>query len=174
MVLTSVLFLILASVPTVMVRWPKWASLHAARRIAQQVNLMRRDAIIEESSYRLTLETDIGLKYQVARAGNCDAPAEAWQVTREGRLMTSRLGRLLADRLRVLDPEAGTTLGVPGLKTQVCVHGSGLLESPGSGVVQSGPLAGIAVIHEGDRLTGNIERISVVSLTSPENEVDFE
>lgn len=176
MALVAVLFLILASVPTVMARWPKWASLHAVRKIAEEVNRMRMDAVILEAAFRLSLDTSPGLGFRVEMATTCNSPVQDWQVVREGSLLKSSLGMLVGRKLRVLDPESGAVLGVPGLRTAVCVDagdGSGGVQSD-SVPVAGANLTGIAVIHSGDLLAKNIERISVVSLTSKDNEVDFE
>ena len=170
----AVLFLILASVPTVMARWPKWASFHAVRKVAEEVNRMRKDAIIQEASFRLSLDAEPGLSYRVEKAERCDAPAQAWQVVRDGKLLTSRLGKLVAHHLQVLASEDGEGLGVPGLRTSVCVDGSGNSGLPSPGAVAPSGLTGIAVIHVKDFASKNIERISVVSLTSRDSEVDFE
>jgi hypothetical protein len=170
----AILFLILASVPTVMARWPKWASLHAVRKVAEEVNQMRMDAIIQEASFRLTLDTAPGLGYRVERAERCNAPAQDWQIVRDGKVLTSSPGRLLARHLQVLASHEGESMGIPGLRTTVCVDGGGNADSLPADAAPEFRLTGVAVIPARDFLAKNIERISVVSLTSRDDEVDFE
>ena len=42
-----------SAIPTVMDRWPKWKTRSAARRLAQDIGKMKREASIERTSYRL-------------------------------------------------------------------------------------------------------------------------
>lgn len=172
--LTGVLFLILASFPTVMERWPKWAGLHAVRKIADEVNRLRRDAILDSKAYRLVLDSEPGLRYRVEKADSCAADTPAWSLVRQGAFMTSTLGKTLARQLRVLDSEAGRSIGVDRLVTRVCLDAAGLIsESSSSGPGEVGS-RGIAVMRQTDLEDSRMDRVSVVVLTGSSSDVDFE
>ncbi len=174
-ILAGALFLLLASVPTVVQRWPKWASLHAARRIAEEINAAPNPPLLHARAFRLVFERDEGMAFSVYEAPSCESPSDAWRLVRQGRLLTSGLGRLVSKRLRVLDNGSGVDLGIPGLTRDYCASGGAPF---GEGVVaperSEHSVRGIAVIQDRDQSEKNISRISVVSLTGPQDEVDFE
>jgi hypothetical protein len=173
-VVTGIVFMTLASVPIMMERWPKWAGLHAVRKIAGEVNRLRRDAILESKAYRLNLNSEPGLGFRVQRAESCTADESAWVQVRQGSIMTSRFGKVLARQLRVLDSEAGRTMGLDRLVTQVCLDAGGEASGAGAPVDTITRTRGIAVMREADRLESRMDRVSVVLLTEPSSEVDFE
>lgn len=172
--LTLVVFLILASVPTVMERWPKWAGLHAVRKISDEINRLKRDAILDSKAYRLVLSSEPGLGFEVDRADSCAADESAWTRVRTGAFMTSGLGRVVSRQLRVLDAEAGRSLGVDRLVTRVCLDAARAGLEPGVHKDISNRSQGIAVMREVDRLDSRMDRVSVVLLTGSSLEVDFE
>jgi len=115
-VATAVVFLILSSIPILMDHSPKWASLHAARVLAEQIGWMKREAGTENSAFRLEFSPNHELSYTIRRVPSCAAPAGTGDLVRQGTLLRpSKLGSY-----RLLSPETGRALGIPGLVESLC------------------------------------------------------
>src|SRR5262245_34313847 len=60
---TVAVFVALSSIPVIMDRWPHWASVTASRKLASEINALKRDASIEHQAFRLRFEGKGALSY---------------------------------------------------------------------------------------------------------------
>jgi hypothetical protein len=159
--------ILLSSVPVVIDRSPKWKTLAAARRLAVQLNAVKREAAIEHVPYRLRFEGGGSTRYVVERVSSCDSAHRGgddfgvalWQ------------GELAKDAgsLALIAPEEGTRFGLQGLLREFCydpLHGSA--QTPATGQV-----AGFAIAPVKDLSSTELGRASVVLLEGALAEVTF-
>lgn len=107
-------FLALSSVPIVIDRWDKWSTLSASRRLAEEVNRLKREAGLDHAAYRIRFAADGSPTYRVERSASCSDPAST--VVRSGALFEGEK----ATRYLLLNPAQAEALGVPGLIQDLC------------------------------------------------------
>ena len=136
-------FVVLSAIPTALERWPKWVSRRVSRQVAQEINRLRSQAILDSRAYRLTFGDSPGLTFQVESGDQCAGTSGNWQVVRTGAFLSSRVGRTIAPKFKILTPSEGEALGISVLKTQVCIEGVDIgwatSLSAGNALSESGP-----------------------------------
>jgi len=180
-------FLVLSSVPTAMDRWPKWVSRRVARQVAQEVNRLRSQAILDAKAYRLSFLDAPGLAFRVDSAESCDRFQTAAREEKSGFFLSSRFGRRISNQFKILTPSEGADLGIPVLRSEICFDGIDLMgrleeNSAAPGAVEpSKPdrpddlkSFAIAVAQTSESAKSRPDHLSVVVLTGPSFEVDFE
>jgi hypothetical protein len=159
----SIAFVGVSSIPIVLDRLPKWRSLAATRRLAEELNSVKRDAIQAQAAYRLRFLGGGRTRFVVERLASCSADSG----------VEVRTGDLLGDGDRdyaVLSPRAGEALGTAGFSEAFCydyLSGSGV-------IIAGGELSGFGVIPVNDLTTGRYDRLSVLLVSGPSAEISFE
>lgn len=159
---TAVLFLVLSSIPIVLERWPKWVGLTAARRLAQEINRVKRDAIVDRAAYRVRFLEPGSTRFVVERLKSCsDAQGET---LREGALLPG------GSDYTWVGEEEGARLGLPGLVHAFCfdyLAGSDL-------TLKGRAAAGFAVASVKDLAESKTERMAILLATGASAEISFE
>ncbi len=68
---TVITFLFLCSIPVFIERGPKWASFITARRLAQEIEAIQREANQTQNAHRLRIQS--GSEVVIERAESCDS-----------------------------------------------------------------------------------------------------
>src|SRR5437868_6887859 len=68
---TVSVFMGLSSIPIVLDRSPKWLTLRLSRKLAQEINWMKREAGIEQRAFRLRFVSGTTLSYVVETSAHC-------------------------------------------------------------------------------------------------------
>jgi hypothetical protein len=162
---TGVVFLMVSSVPIILDRWPKWVTRTAVRRLAHEINQVKREASIHRTAYRLRIVDKGPLEFQVEKVTSCSQPNEGEPI---------RSSSLLKDSLKTgytwLMPSMGSSVGIPGLVREFCYDAY-----TGSGPVQSGePVVGFGVVPVKDLAEKRLDRLSVLLLSGPSGENSFD
>ncbi len=152
-------FLLLSAVPILRDRWPKWASLGAARRLAREVNLMKREASVAHAAFRIRFNG--ALEFQIEKSASC---SEGGAVVRKGSLREGDRGYAL------IAPAAGEELGVPGLIESFCYD----YLSGSEPVLKGRPLVGFGIIPVNDLAEKRTDRVSMLLLGGPSAEPSFD
>ncbi len=162
---TILLFLALSAVPVIRDRSPKWTSQAAARRLAREVSMMKRDAAIQHAAFRLRFgDPTKDLSFVVEKGTSCSG--SDWVAVRSGKLTHGRASSSYA----LVQPELGAELGVPGLASAFCYDSLSGSEALLRGV----PVVGFAVAPAQDLMDKRSDRMSVVLLSGPSAEPNFE
>jgi hypothetical protein len=159
----ALLFFALSSVPTLLERAPKWRAMSATRRLAEKVGWLKRQAAIEHRAYRIRFMEADGAEYVIEKSPHCNELA--WAFVASGSLIAPRF----AEGYRVLSPEQGQKLGVPGLLQSICydaLNGAGV--DPVSGV------SGIGVIPVKDLAEGRSDRLSILFIGGASANLSFD
>lgn len=164
--LTAVVFLGLSSIPILVLRWPKWTSLRAARHIGEKVNELKRRAGTENQAFRLEFAPDRKLSYSIVRVPSCSSPSGSGTVVASGSL----LGARHFEGYVLLSPEQGAAFGIPGLVSAFCYDPlAGSQSTP-----QEQAISGLGVISVNDLAEKRGDRMSLVIFRGPTAEVSFE
>ena len=160
---TSIMFLVLSSIPILIDRWPKWYALSVARAVAEEINQIKKEAIINRAAYRLTFTESIGLAYSIEKVENCQA--EKGDKIRTGHFVTEAN----REKYAWLTPAEGAELNIPGLVKEVCYDDL----SGNSAFAHGEEVVGIGVIPANDLTEKRLDRVSVLLLTGPSAEISF-
>ena len=161
---TVVLFLAISSVPIIRDRFPKWKSLNYTRRLAQEINRVKREANTDHVAYQIRFEGDGSLGYQIEKLTSCDSSQATF--VRSGVLSNSNN----ATHFAVISAKRGNDLGVPGLAERFCYDPLKGSDAANLG----GGLLGFGIGPVKDLTEGRIDRISVLLLSGPVAEVSFD
>ena len=155
---------LLSSVPIVLDRWDKWSTLAASRRLAQEINRIKRDAGIDHVAYRLRFSPDGSLQYWIERAASCSDPRPIR--IREGRLVPeSRVSDYT-----LMTPAMGAEAGIPGLIQEICYD-----YLAGSDTVLRGEsVAGFGIVPVKDLSERRQDRLSILLVNGPSAESTFD
>lgn len=155
----AMVFVLLSAVPILMERWPKWVGLAAVRRLAQEVNRIKRDAGVEHAAFRIRFDGDGSLRYSVEKAFGCQDPGVS--VVRTGSLVAE--SRLSDYRLM---------RGGSGLVDSFCYDYLAGSEA----VLRGESVVGFGVMPAKDLTApeGRVDRASVILLSGPSAEISFE
>ncbi len=157
-------FLCLSSIPIVIERAPKWASLSATRRLAEEINAIKIEASLSHAAYRIRFQGSGRLDYAVEKLANCSSGGG--ETVRSGSLMNGPRESEYA----LVGPEAGKRLGIDGFVESICYD-----YLSGSDVVLSGEgLAGFGVAPVNDLTGDRTDRLAVLLVSGPSAEVTFE
>ena len=159
-----VAFLFFSSIPVVMDRLPKWKSLGAARRLAQEINQIKRDAGRAHAAYRIRFLGEGSLDYVVEQSSNCSEPSSKRE--RSGQLLKGEdIGQYI-----LVGPSQGGELGIRGFTESICYD-----YLSGSDVVLRGDtLVGFGIIPVNDLTQKRTDRLAVVLTSGPSAELSFE
>jgi hypothetical protein len=178
--LACLLFLILAAVPTVMERWPKWLGRRLSRQLAQELNQLRSQAILEGRAFRIQFLNDNGLAVRVERGERCGDESSSWSLVKELTIRSPEAGTLV-QRFRFISASEGAALGIPQIHSEVCVDGVDRvphgIDSMGGTLPSSQQMTGpslLAIATSDDISQSREDRISVVVLTGSSLAVEFE
>ena len=173
---TGIIFLILSSIPILIDRWPKWFAVSVARVMAQEINRLKKDAIVNRAAFRLELTESLGLGYRVRKVANCGGTKSESYSDQELNLgdgQIVRTGYFVEESLRAkyawLTPEQGEALNIPGLVQEICYDD--LLGN--SAAARGVPVIGIGIIPANDLTEKRLDRISVLLLSGPSAEISF-
>ena len=110
--ITVVAFFMLSAVPVWQELSPKWKSLREARRLADQINAFKRQAIEKQIRLRLTAISPTEL--EIRRVDQCRGDEKPSDLGDRSRIS------LGSDEVRFLTPETGDKLGIPGVTNDYC------------------------------------------------------
>lgn len=166
---TLIVFLALSAIPTLIEQSPKWTCLSATRRLAQEITRIKREAAIEHAPYRLHFlpssdSPENSVIYQVERVDQCDSSSGT--LIRTGSIVSTTQ----TNSFRLISPQTGLNLAIPGLLQDFCYDPLGGSSSFSHGEVNSG----FAVIPVKDLAARRIDRLSILLLTGPTAEATFE
>lgn len=154
---TAVVFVLLSSIPIVMDRWDKWSTLAASRRLALEINRLKRDAGIEHAAYRLRFVEGGALEYRIEKATSCSDPQPV--VSRTGRLFE---GTAFSSYL-LMSSAMGTEAGIPGLIQDFCYD----YLSGSDTVLKGETIAGFGIAPVKDLAEKRLDRISILLVSGP-------
>lgn len=154
---TAVVFVLLSSVPIILDRWDKWSTLAASRRLAEEINRLKRDAGLDHAAYRLRFAGDGKLEYTIEKAKSCSDPGAA--VVRSGSLY----GAQGLSKYVLVMPEAGSSVGIPGLLRDFCYD----YLSGSDTVLKGDAVAGFGIIPVKDLAENRQDRLSILLLDGP-------
>lgn len=154
-------FLMLSSIPIVMDQLPRWRAVTISRRLAQQINRLKREAGMDHQSYRITLNPD--LTFVISRAARC-VDASGWSEVRTGTLVpTGPAG------YQLLNAAQGEELGIPGLAQQLCYD-----HLSGTQLPADGGIVGFATGFENDIRDRRLDRISILLVKGISGEMNLD
>lgn len=165
---TAAVFLSLSSVPIVLDRLPRWKALAASRRLAEQLDSIKKEAGFAKHPFRIRFIQPGTLRFSVEQVEQCSlAPgAEGVRLIREGDLERGGSGALTW-----IDPSRGERMGIPGLSEEFCYDpykGSSAREAGGE------LLAGFGLLPVKDLTEERLDRAAILLLRGPSAEVSFE
>lgn len=162
---TVFVFLLISSIPILLDRWPKWVTLSATRKLAQEINLVKREAGIEHRAIRLRVNTD--LSFTIEKVSSC-ADILPGPAIREGTLVkASSVGQYL-----LLSSSMADRLGIPGLASTFCYD-----SLQGASALPSDTWQGFGIIPASDAnnlAEPRLDRVSSLLLHGPSAELSFE
>lgn len=162
---TLLLFLVFSSIPIVMDRWPKWRTRAIARKLAQELNNLKREAGTRHAAHRLRFISEEKLDFIVEKVDSCDSKSAefAWS----GSLRDEKDSE---NQYYWLSPEKGQSLGIPGLMKQFCYDplvGYELGKNEGE-------FTGFGFIAAKDLTENRQDRISILLLSGQSAEISFD
>ena len=161
---TLIVFLALSAVPIVMDRWPKWTTRSLSRQLAQEINRIKKDAIIDQSAYRIRFLTEGNLGFVVEKLENCKSTKI--EPVRSG-IFEKKMG---SESYTWVSLHMGEELGVPGLVGDFCYDA--YLGS--SSVLTGDSVVGFGIIPVKDLAEKKIDRLSVLLLSGSSGEISFD
>lgn len=162
-------FLLLSSVPVAIERGPKWTTLSAARRLAVELNAVKREAAIEHVPYRLRFQPGGSTEYVVERVSHCAVAGNQRAAAEDGVVIWQGALADVSGGLALIGPTEGYRFGLQGLLQEFCYDPlNGSAQTPAAGQV-----AGFAIAPVKDLSSIQLERASVVLLEGTLAEVTF-
>ena len=159
---TIVVFLMLSSVPIVMDRAPKWRALRFSRKLAQEINWLKREAGTEQRPYRIQFKKDGSLDYAIEKLQKCGDPSGV--SVKNSSLNAGAGGFVLLSAVR------GSELGIPGLVDSFCYD-----PLQGSDATTKGEgLVGFGILPVNDLTAQRTDRLSVLLLRGQSAEISFD
>jgi hypothetical protein len=159
---TAVAFVLLAAIPVLRDRAPKWTSLTAIRRLASEINALKREAMAQRAAYRIRFKGEGSLGYAVERSRSCAEPA--FEPVREGNLLPGE-----GDQ-RLVGPSDGIRLSLPNLAEELCFD----YLSGNHAVIRNRPVFGFGVAPARDLTEPRTDRVSLLVVSGPSAELTFE
>lgn len=162
---TVAVFLGLSAIPIVRDQWPRWAALSASRRLAQEINSLKREANVDRSAFRITYAPKAGqLSFAVERLETC---ADAFKTPERYVTVSSAAN---AAGLILLESKQGEGLGVPGLVSSFCYD-------PLKGSVATlaeEAAVGLGIVTAKDLPSLRADRVSVLLVSGPSAELGWD
>jgi hypothetical protein len=165
---TLVVFLAISAIPVVKDRWLKWSALKVARLLSQQINQMKRDAMVARTPHRLILVDDLGVR--IEPVADCAGIASLSANSAAVPTVSVRQVDFGFSELKWLEPADGERWGVPGLVREYCFD-----PLKGGGSAAKGlPVIGLGVAPKADLTEGRSDRMAVIFVSGPSAEVAYE
>ncbi len=162
---TVLLFLGLSSIPIIKERSPKWRGLSAARKLADEINWIKREAGIQKTAFRLRLSPSETLSYTIEKTPNCaDVGTEVKTASLVDEKQASK-----GQKFFFLSPDQGSELDIPGLINQFCYDP--LL---GHVAAEGDKLLAIGVINANDLTEKRLDRVTLLLLNGPSAEISLD
>lgn len=156
-----IIFISLFAIPVVGDRRPKWESLSIVRQLAKELSVIKREAAIEHSAYRIRFIDDQTLSYVIERSSSCSLSGSA---VRSGKLVSE------AGIFVLLNKEKGDEAGIPGLIKEFCYDSLSGSEPTSFGH----SVTGFGVIPVKDLTNKRFDRLSLLLLSGASAELSFE
>ncbi len=162
--LTVLIFLILSSIPLIQDRKEKWEGLSVMRKLAIGINETKVAASRLDHPLRMVLaQNEEGVFFRVFKVSDCQSVGEE---IRQRRI----LDREESKEFKILDPQLGERLGIPGIVQQFCYHpidGNFMLPA-------SLPTQAFGIVPVKDLTDIRTDRISFVYLAGNSAEISFD
>lgn len=158
-----VLFLLISSIPVVMEQGPRWRSLSATRKLAQELGAIKNEASITGQAFRVRAEAD-GFGMRVEKAARCDA-AE-WSMIRRFAFSPNQ-------SLRLISMAEAPALNIPGVVDEFCYDpflGNRWAAPPYEGT----KAAAFAIAPVKDLTESRTDRLGLLLLSGASAEISFE
>jgi hypothetical protein len=157
-------FLMLSAVPIVMDRWPKWKTRNIARRLAQELNWVKREAGVRRAAYRFRLTKKGTFDFSIERLASCDLTSGE-QI---------RVGSLVSEneftQYTWVTDTSGVELGIPGVVSDFCYDSlDGSASAKGSS-----SLAAFVVAPVSDLTEKRLDRLTILLISGSNGEISFD
>lgn len=155
-------FVLVSSVPTVIDRAPKWATLAVTRQLALEIGRIKIESALARKPFRIRVLSDQELGYEVEKLESCaDSRGEP---VRKGTLRSVGWSQAVS----LVDPGTGGQAGIPGLVRDLCYDPLGTVSprEPGISAFAFAPVTDLA--------NGRLDRTSILLLSGPLSESSFE
>lgn len=161
---TSIVFLLISSIPILKNRTPKWRGESLVRRIAQEIGTLQKRALSEKAAFTLRFAGTTPFEFDVFKSADCSSKNLTKEYT--GTVLKSQS----PSDLILLTSEQAKQLEIPNVITEICFsHLTGNeWDRQGSKTV------GFAVMPKDDILEKKIDRVSVLVLSGPNAEAHFD
>lgn len=160
----AAVFVCLSSIPIAMDRAPKWSAVAASRRLANEINRIKLDAIRSHAAYRIRFASPGSLDYVVERAQSCsDAspkPERAGSLAAPGS----------AGAFSLLTAADGARLGLQGLTDSICYD----YLAGSDATLRGEPMVGFGIMSVNDLTEGRADRLAILIASGPSAEISFE
>ncbi len=163
---TVITFLFLCSIPVFIERGPKWASFITARRLAQEIEAIQREANQTQNAHRLRIQS--GSEVVIERAESCDSTV--FTQVRTKILAKPLFGRLWFGPVVILKPDEAASFGLKSVIGQICYDPLKGSEPFVKGLADSG----FVLMTAKDLADKRVDRSASVILTGPLAEIHFE
>jgi hypothetical protein len=154
---TVAVFMLFSSIPIVLDRWDKWATLAASRRLAEEINRLKRDAGIEHVAYRMRFAEGGYLEYRIEKAASCSDPKPI--LARTGRLFEGAA----YSKYQLMTTALGVESGIPGLIQDFCYD----YLSGSDTILKGEAVAGFGIAPAKDLAEKRLDRISILLINGP-------
>lgn len=161
---TVAAFIVFSAVPITTERWPKWATRSIARRLAQEINRVKYEAIADRAAYRVRFIEEGRLSFIVERLANCAA------VSGEKMRSSTLVDEFFGEKYAWISSAAGMALEVPGLVNEFCYDSL----AGNAAFVQGQSIVGFGIISVKDLAEKRLDRLSVLLLSGPSAEISFD
>lgn len=163
------LFLILSAVPTVLERLPKWSGGQVALELSRQWNQAKHEAVTLHAPVRIRLDRNSPvIEASVERVESCDQRGVGQWIRSFG-LLPADSGR--ESKLTLLDPDRGSSMGVPSLTTDICYDP---LQGAFGGGQRIESLVGIGFLPADDLREEKLDHLTTVLVKGPSGEMIFD
>ena len=164
-IFTVILFMILSAVPIVLDQTEKWKTRHYIRKFSEEINSVKKQAILAQKSYRISLLQDGSLGYKVEELSQCDGPVLS--MIRQDHLIQNP--EQLEKYLWIF-PAQGERLHLHQIQTEFCYDAF-----RGSFLSLNGTeLNGFGVIPVKDLSEDRVDRASFLILSGLSAEISFD
>ncbi len=160
-------FVLLSAVPTLRDRWDKWHGGAIALELGREWNQIKREAAVLQAPIRIRMEPGSTLNAVIERVQDC----RQTEIGQQLRTVNLEVNPDASQPFRLLDPERGRSMGIPGLTRGICYD-------PLQGVfgdkekVES--LVGIAFLPESDLKDENLDRLTTVLVKGASGDISFD
>jgi len=155
---TALLFLLISSVPVIQDQSQKWAARGALKKLALEINALKRFAATEHQAYQLRFVNMDTLEFVIERKDTCEIQHATF----------IRNGFLYGDAktgLTLLTDQTAQSFDLRGLLTEICydpiLGSSAVKRDPESGILDD-RLFGFAIIPTADIAAQRADRLKIL------------